>query len=78
MKVAVLAVSWMTPVKAGLRPDHLAKPVHDHLFHLGGGGAGLPAHALGADAGGGKVAEDRGVTGVAGEVGEKGWDDSSG
>ncbi len=51
---------------------HLAEPVHDHLLHFGRGGAGLPAHALDAEARGDEVRQDRGVARVAGEVGEKG------
>ena len=32
------------------QPHHLAQPLHDDVLDLGGGGAGLPAHALHAEA----------------------------
>ena len=50
---------------------HLAEPVHDHLLHLGCGGARLPAHALHAEARGHDVRQDRGVARIAWEVGEE-------
>ncbi len=50
---------------------HLAQPVHDDLFHLGGRGARLPAHALAAEARGDDIRQDGGVAGVGREVGEE-------
>ena len=53
------------------QPDQLAEPLHRHLLQLGGGGAGLPAHALRAEAGGDQVGQHRGQVAVGGEVGEE-------
>ena len=56
----------------GLRqPQHLAQPVHHHLFHFRGRRTGLPAHALGTETGAGEIAQYGGQIGIAGKIGEE-------
>ena len=78
VKVAVDAVSWMTPppgrAAAGRllgQAERLGQPVDDDLLDLGDRRAGGPDHPLRADAAGEQVAEDRGRRRVGREVGEE-------
>jgi len=57
--------------EGGRQADELAQPLHRHLLELGRGGARLPAHPLGAEAGGDQVGEHRGQHRVGREVGEE-------
>ena len=67
------ALSWMTPLpRNSLGQVHLnGQPVEDVLLQFGDRGAGVPQHALGAEARRHQIGQRGGPAGVGREVGEE-------
>ena len=65
------AESWIVPAEALRQADGLPEPVQHAGFHLGGGGRGLPEHALRAERGRQHLRQHRGRARIGREIGEE-------